>query len=210
VNLTPGREPDAGRDAAAVNTLQVARLRRASLRVVPRWYEFQELALTLDGLWADFHARCRRYRLPQPNFEPSERPLYSFAVNRGIVRMVCRPPVTGAAKSETVEFWTEAVPEASVLHVGGEIDFVTAPQFARALAAALRKADRLIVDLAGLRYMDGSGVRVLLDAAERGEKRFVLVESTPTVHRVLDILRVGDVLTIVPTLETARQHFRTR
>jgi anti-sigma B factor antagonist len=47
----------------------------------------------------------------------------------------------------------------------GELDLGSAPQLRRALEAA---GDDVVLDLRGLTFMDSTGVRVLLEAAERG------------------------------------------
>jgi anti-sigma B factor antagonist len=180
------------------------------MRIATAWYKYQDLLLTRNELWVDFRALRRKHKLAPLAFEPGERALYSFALNETPARMVCRRPITGAGEPDIIGLWTEALPEAAVLHVEGEVDLATAPHFARALHTACRKYDRLIVDLTRLRYLDGSGVKVLLEAVDLEGKRFVLVGSSPTVHRVLDILRVGDMMPIVATLDDAREHFRKR
>jgi len=47
----------------------------------------------------------------------------------------------------------------------GELDLGSAEQLERALAEA---GDEVLLDLSGLTFMDSTGVRVLLEAAERG------------------------------------------
>ena len=54
----------------------------------------------------------------------------------------------------------------------GELDLGSAPQLEQALGAT---NGRVVLDLSGLTFMDSTGVRVLLEAAERsrGELRIV-------------------------------------
>ena len=54
---------------------------------------------------------------------------------------------------------------ASVLTLRGELDLATAEQLERALAQA---GDEVLLDLRGLTFMDSTGVRGLLEAAEHG------------------------------------------
>lgn len=54
---------------------------------------------------------------------------------------------------------------ASVLTLRGELDLATAEQLERALAQA---GDEVLLDLRGLTFMDSTGVRGLLEAAEQG------------------------------------------
>jgi anti-anti-sigma factor len=52
----------------------------------------------------------------------------------------------------------------------GELDLGTAAQLEQALAEA---GDDVLLDLRGLTFMDSTGVRVLLEAAERGGLRIL-------------------------------------
>jgi anti-anti-sigma factor len=53
-----------------------------------------------------------------------------------------------------------------VLHVQGEIDLATAGQFAAALDQALAAAPRLLVDMSEVTFIDVSGLRVIVQAAQ--------------------------------------------
>jgi anti-anti-sigma factor len=53
-----------------------------------------------------------------------------------------------------------------VLRVRGELDLASAGQFAAALEKAASANPRLVVDLAGLTFVDVCGLRVILQAAE--------------------------------------------
>ena len=83
----------------------------------------------------------------------------------------------------------------------GELDFVTGARLSSALAEATAGApDIVLVDLAGLEFIDSSGVKILLAAARtlRAEGgRLILAAPTLPVRRALEILRVGDTLPIV-------------
>lgn len=61
--------------------------------------------------------------------------------------------------------------EPTVVEVGGELDLATAPRLSLALDMAERHGSRSIVlDLAELRFVDASGLRVLVDAARRARE----------------------------------------
>jgi anti-anti-sigma factor len=82
---------------------------------------------------------------------------------------------------------------ACVLAVGGELDIATAPALARQAAAALRQpAQRWIIDLAGLEFIDCSGVRALAAAARAVPPSCpVLVRGAGRwVRKILDLLAV--------------------
>ncbi|HKX16501.1 MAG TPA: STAS domain-containing protein [bacterium] len=123
--------------------------------------------------------------------------------------MVRRPGIQGGADSargEFIRFSTERVHEATVLRVEGEVDLSTANSFADAIESLYRENACVIVDLSRLSYLDGSGIRVLMRFAEEARGRFVVIGSTPTVHRVFVILNLLDVLPVVPSLGAAREY----
>jgi anti-anti-sigma factor len=136
-------------------------------------------------------------------------PLYAFdAAASGVVSIVRRPRIAGAAGRTFLHCWEEAVPEATVLHVEGEVDVATAPLLAKAIAGAFSRNGRLIVHLGRVRYLDGSAIHVLEDASRADGGRMVVIGSAPHVHRLFDILRLTDVLPVVPDLEAARAYLR--
>ena len=65
---------------------------------------------------------------------------------------------------------------ASLLTLRGELDLATAEQLEQALAEA---GDEVLLDLRGLTFMDSTGVRGLLEAAEHGKPglRMIAPES---------------------------------
>jgi anti-sigma B factor antagonist len=55
------------------------------------------------------------------------------------------------------------------LTVRGEIDLASAPALERELRDAERPARRVVLDLAGLEFIDSTGIHVLVDAQRRAE-----------------------------------------
>jgi anti-sigma B factor antagonist len=91
----------------------------------------------------------------------------------------------------------------TVIHVAGELDVATsgllAAAIARALAAANEGRADLVIDLAQVRFIDASGVNVLIHAASSARRTDgVLVLRSPSraVRRMLDVLRLREVLTV--------------
>ncbi|MFL1381988.1 STAS domain-containing protein [Nocardiopsis protaetiae] len=94
-------------------------------------------------------------------------------------------------------------PGVTVVPVDGEIDLATVPGLRARLAAAAReeRCECLVVDLAGVGFLDASGVGALVAAhrilAARGA-RLVLARPRPAVARVLEILGMDRAFEIVP------------
>lgn len=88
-----------------------------------------------------------------------------------------------------------------VVHASGDIDMASSPRLLTTLQQALHAAPRLVVDLAEVRYMDSSGVAVLiqgLKAARHAQKAFVLRRPSERVLAVLELADLTRLFTIDP------------
>ncbi|WP_243769841.1 STAS domain-containing protein [Amycolatopsis acidicola] len=90
----------------------------------------------------------------------------------------------GTQSGQIVQVTVEKHGEAAVLAVSGDIDMVTAPEFEKALMAALRdRPERLVVDLSGVDFLGSAGLTALVaahqEAGERTSLR-VVAESNAT------------------------------
>lgn len=94
--------------------------------------------------------------------------------------------------------------ERLVLFVGGEIDAFTAPQLKDSLFALLQEADVnqvVVLDLAGVGYMDSTGVGVLIAALKTSKARslqLILESVPPRIERLFKITGLTEVATIKP------------
>lgn len=80
---------------------------------------------------------------------------------------------------------------ALVLQVEGELDAHTVPIFAERLAGTITAGDvDVVVDLAGVSFIDSAGLSVLLNGFRRATRRgrsFVLAAPSDRVKRVLEV-----------------------
>ncbi len=86
----------------------------------------------------------------------------------------------------------------------GELDIATAPRADEELRAAEESGPQMLAaDLAGLSFMDSTGLRLIVAAAGRAHeagRRFVIVRGPEAVHRVLELTGVDAQLEVVDAL----------
>lgn len=73
--------------------------------------------------------------------------------------------------------------------VVGEVDLLTSPELRRVLFCALNDADELLIDLAGVDFMDATGLGALVGASARARSangRVVLRAPSRPVRRLLE------------------------
>jgi anti-sigma B factor antagonist len=86
----------------------------------------------------------------------------------------------------------------SAVVVSGEIDAHTAPRLAEHLAALPDEGD-IDLDLAGVDFMDSSGLRVLIDVHQRAEtdgRRLVVHRPSTSVARLIEISGLSNLLNV--------------
>ena len=84
--------------------------------------------------------------------------------------------------------------EARIIELIGELDLDGAPRLEEALREAeASDASSIVVDLGGLEFIDSTGLRLLVMAAERSKDgRFSLLRGPKQVHRVFEITDLVD------------------
>lgn len=89
--------------------------------------------------------------------------------------------------------------DAHVVELIGELDLDGAPAVEQELLAAeATDAPSIVVDLGGLEFIDSTGIRLIVMAAERSEGgRFTLRRGSKQVHRVFEITDLADRLPFV-------------
>lgn len=77
-----------------------------------------------------------------------------------------------------------------VLTAHGEVDIATAPLLRKALDAVAAPTETVVVDLAGVTFLDSTGLGVLVGARRKmlpGGMRMLVVNASPSVLRVFEI-----------------------
>ncbi len=107
--------------------------------------------------------------------------------------------------SGQLQIQTRSVGGAVVVSPQGDIDLTASPSLRAELKKAAGQAP-LIVDLAGVSYMDSSGVATLVEAmqaARKGKSKFVLCALQERVKTILHIARLDSFFTIAATVDEA-------
>ena len=89
---------------------------------------------------------------------------------------------------------------AAIVRLEGDLDIATELEAMAELQRAMDSAGVLIADLRGLRFLDSTGVRVLLETDIRARDqglRFGVVRGEGMVARLLAVTRIGDRFPVV-------------
>jgi len=97
--------------------------------------------------------------------------------------------------------------DVAVLAVAGELDIHTSPEFKEHLVSAVEGgAARVVVDLAGVTFIDSSALGALIGGARRAAlsgTELMIVCPPGSVARVIDLTGLHRAFTIYPTREEA-------
>jgi anti-sigma B factor antagonist len=90
-----------------------------------------------------------------------------------------------------------ATDDATIIHVRGEIDMATAGRLRDAIEPHMGPAQRIVLDLSGVEFMDSSGLHVLIQArttltADHGS--LILRNPSKAAHQVLTVGGENDLL----------------
>jgi anti-sigma B factor antagonist len=88
-------------------------------------------------------------------------------------------------------------PDAMVLTVSGELDMASSPSLAEALHRLDSAQRALVLDLAGLEFIDVTGLHVLLEARQRAGRtgvEFTVVNASQGVERLLQLTGTTELL----------------
>jgi anti-sigma B factor antagonist len=112
----------------------------------------------------------------------------------------------GGAAPGRAWFEVEELDGCVVVRSGGEIDTHTVHEFHETVSRVTSLASRVILDLAGVTFVDSSGLGALIvarNSAREGGGSLSLVSPPPVVRRLLGSTRLHDVFDIYDTLDEA-------
>jgi anti-anti-sigma factor len=96
---------------------------------------------------------------------------------------------------------------ARILAISGELDMNHVPIVREQLSAIVaEKAPRVLLDLAGLTYIDSSGLALFIEQLQRVQSyggKFALFGLTDSVRHILEIARLDQVFEIHPDQPSA-------
>jgi len=103
----------------------------------------------------------------------------------------------GGPSEARVEHWVDES-GATVISLVGEIDVSNTESVRAALEPTLRRApDRLVFDVAGLEFMDSSGLALMLGAAEQAGS-VALRNATVAIRRLVESTGLAEILGLEP------------
>jgi len=92
----------------------------------------------------------------------------------------------------------------TVIALRGEVDLDNSPAARKLLLESIDDANRVLVDLSDVTYIDSSGVASLVEALQVSKKNdtgFALAAASEPTRRVLELARLDKVFTIYETVE---------
>src|SRR6266853_4453088 len=102
--------------------------------------------------------------------------------------------------------------DVQIFALAGQLDTSTAAAFESRLLGKIEAGERrMLIDCAGLRYVNSAGLKVMLLAAKRldaAKGKLVLCALTPSVLMIFEMIGFNNIMQIVPTREEALRLFR--
>jgi len=101
---------------------------------------------------------------------------------------------------------TEAREDASIMHVGGDLDVYTAPQLKEALDSAGEGGKSTVLDLSDVHFIDSTALGVLVSTLQQmrsTDARFYLVLDDPYLLKIFRITGFDSLFSIYPQVEDA-------
>jgi anti-anti-sigma factor len=110
-----------------------------------------------------------------------------------------------------MEIVVEQVPPATVVHIAGSVDGLTAETLLATFQTQLDDGNvRIVADLSGVDYTSSAGLRALLATMKQARQKggdFRLAGATTPVHRVLDLSGFTSILKVYADVDSAVASF---
>lgn len=109
-----------------------------------------------------------------------------------------------------VEVTTEKIAAGFLMRLKGDVDMNTSPDVRKSLGELFAQkagAKAVLIHLAGVRYMDSSGIATLVEAMQNCMKqgmRLRLVEPSASVRDVFEMARLSSIFEIFPSADAAQ------
>jgi len=94
----------------------------------------------------------------------------------------------------------EPLEDAIIVRAAGEIDMSTVALLRRELDTARAEGATVLLDLSGVRFMDSTGLHLLLEASHSSavsDWAFFVVRPSRAVQRLIDVSGTADVIMVV-------------
>jgi anti-sigma B factor antagonist len=187
------------------------RLHRDSCVYASLIYAFQAHRLRLLRYWRELYALRKQMTPAAVATRPPCAPLPLYRVVRGPTgypRLVPAPRVQGAAGDPSFGIAVERTSDGAVITISGEVDLATIPTLRRYLEEAGAPHKTILLDLAALDYLDVSGIRALLNFRRDHEGPLAIFACRPTIHRIMEITGLCEMIPVFPTRERAEAYLR--
>jgi anti-sigma B factor antagonist len=92
-----------------------------------------------------------------------------------------------------------------IVDIAGDVDLRASPLLRKQLFEALKEAPKVAINLTAIRYIDSSGIAVMIEAlkeSQRLKRQFVLFGMNGLVH---DVFKLTHVIQIFQVFETEEQ-----
>lgn len=107
----------------------------------------------------------------------------------------------GSPAADELSISVDAEAQRCVIRLVGEVDTVSSARLRAVLGEQVDEANDVVLDLSGVRFIDSSGLGVLVGAlrrAEAGGHRLALRAPTSSLQRVLEMTGLANAFPIEP------------
>jgi anti-sigma B factor antagonist len=91
----------------------------------------------------------------------------------------------------------------AVLRLAGDVDVSQSLAVRDAVGAAIETGTPVVVDLSGVRFIDSSGIGILVTAHRRAPEAFAVAGAVEAVRRALELTRTDRILRLFDSVDEA-------